>query len=345
MRIYIITGEPSGDLLGSYLLPYLKEHTVKGIGGPLMEKEGLISLFPQEDLSVMGFFEIIPHLYTIYKRFQQTIADIKLFQPDILLTIDSPGFCKRIIKKLRKEKNTIHFVHYAAPSVWAWREKRAQKWAKLVDHMLCLFPFEPAYFESYGLKATFVGHPIAEWKIPQEKKKKQLLVLPGSRKSELKKLANIFDEASKLYVEKNPDFEVIWFTRPHLKNFLLSLVPKAHVMCEEKDRIFSTSSLAIAASGTVTLELSYTNTPCVIGYKVSKLTEYIVKKLIKIPYVCILNILYGRKIVPECLQEECSPSVICDALEHLEEQPFPEVLKNKNPSLEIAKIFLENVKK
>lgn len=344
MRIYIIAGEPSGDLLGARLLPYLERHTLKGIGGDMMQRQGFHSLFSQEKISVMGIFEILPSLPCIYKCFRQTIKDIHLFKPDIILTIDSPGFCKRIIQKLRKQQFQSTFIHYVAPSVWAWRESRAKKWAELVDHMLCLFPFEPAYFEKYGLKSTFVGHPVTEWLLPKLLKDNQLIVLPGSRVREIKQHAKIFGEAARIYQEKHPHVKIVWVTRPSLKALLQKIVPWAIIDddAQKKDQLFAASSLAIAASGTVTLELSYANVPMVMGYKISWFTEKCIKHLIKIPHACLVNILHNKAIVPEFLQKQCTAENLAKGLETLKEQPFPSCLMGKTASQKVAQILLEN---
>lgn len=329
MKIYMISGEASGDLLGASLLNklYKEKIIIKGIGGPLMEKEGMQSLFPQSDLSIMGIIEVLKHIPKLHKRIKETIKDIIKFQADILLTIDSPGFNKQIIQKIKKINPSIKCIHYVAPSVYAWRESRAKKWAKLIDHMLCLFPFEPNYFIKEGLKATYVGHPISHWDLPNIPKKKQLLILPGSRKQEIKKIAPIFYQAAQLFIKQNPDFKIVWFIPLHLKKYLKSLLPNITVEHQNKEKIFAESSHAISKSGTVTLELSKANIAFIVGYKTSSTTAFLIKKMIKIPYVCLLNILYKQYMVKECLQENCTPQNLYQGLLEAKPIPFPQELK------------------
>lgn len=198
-KIYIIAGEPSGDFLGANLIKALKilNPTIhfRGIGGNLMELEGIKSLINQRDLGIIGFYEVIKKIFLIKKNIQKTLLDIEEFNPDILITIDFPGFAKEIIKRTTISKK----IHYVAPSVWAWKENRAKWWAKNIQHMLCLFDFEPKYFTKLGLDATFVGHPIMQ-KIKNKTslKKDKVLIMPGSREQEIKNHLKIFINAFNL---------------------------------------------------------------------------------------------------------------------------------------------------
>ena len=212
--IFISAGEASGDLLGANLIKALRNLddsvTIQGIAGARMQAKGVNSLFPQEDLSVMGLIEVLPKLFLIAKRFYQTVDHILQTTPEIIITIDAPAFNLRLAKKLRKKGYTGKIIHYVAPSVWAWKEKRAKKMVGYFDHVLCLFPFEPPYFEKYGLNATFVGHPLADQLELQPRPiKKTLLLLPGSRKTELKALSKIFITVAKRLQKEIPDLEVV----------------------------------------------------------------------------------------------------------------------------------------
>ncbi len=340
LKVYLITGEPSGDLLGSRLMRALKKQTdgqvdFMGVGGETMQAEGLNSLFDIKDLAVMGIFEVLPGLPKILRHMNNVIADIKEKNPDIIVTIDSYSFCARIHKKLKKAKCDIPHVHYVAPQVWAWKKGRAKTVAKFIDHMFCLLPSEPAYFTPYGMATTFVGHPVVEGGaskgngqafrknhlIPQ----KTLLVcmLPGSRRNEIGYLLPVFKEAVEKIALKYPDICVVVPTvktvakeiKADLKDWSIPYV----VVEGERDRYdaFAASDVAIAASGTVSLELAMADVPHLIAYKVNKLTGCLAKLLLKIKYVNLINILSGREIIPELLQENCTSEKIAEVVEGL----------------------------
>lgn len=328
MRIYIIAGETSGDFLGSQLMEELsKSNTISffGIGGPCMEAQGLTSLFPMRDLSLMGLVEIIKHLPRLYRRIRQTIADIEAVQPDILLTIDAPDFCHRISKKTKKKHPHIKIVHYVAPSVWAWRPGRAKVVARFLDHLFCLLPFEPAYFTKHGLPATFVGHSICSKQMREEsiihkKGTIPILVLPGSRVSEITRLWPIFYQTCQsLYVrDKNHRFFVPIFEEfKHLYTNPDQL-PITFVDQKDKDVLFTPLMRgALAASGTVSLELAHAGIPMVVAYKMSKLTGILGRFLVHTPWVCLVNILLNKSVVPELLQEKCTAHNLTQAMTHI----------------------------
>lgn len=333
-KIFIIAGESSGDFLGAQLLQSLQNHNkdlkIYGIGGQQMELYGLKSLFPMADLSVMGISEIVPNLSKILKRIKQTKEAIQELKPDVLITIDSPGFCLKIAKFAKQLG--IPVVHYVAPSVWAWRPGRAKKLAKKIkiDHLLCLLPFEPPYFTIHGLSATFVGHPVTEVQFPDDSTFRKKLsiaenailicVLPGSRKNEVRQHLQIFLKAVSRLQHK---IEVVIPTLPHLlpeitpllDSFNLSI--KIVTTSEEKWQAFMQSNIALAASGTVSLELAYAGVPQVVAYKVSKITYWLAKLLVKTRYVSLVNILNKQMVVPECLQAECTPENLTSHLEKI----------------------------
>ena len=333
-RIFIIAGEASGDFLGGQLLQSLKQQNsnieIAGIGGQHMQAQGLKSLFPMSDLSLYGLFELLPHLFNIFKRIKQTKEAIRVFRPDVLVTIDSPGFCFRIAK-YAKQLN-IPVVHYVAPSVWAWKAGRAEKLAKkvAVDHLLCLLPFEPPYFTCHGLPSTFVGHPVTEVMLPDDTNFREFLkisreatlicVLPGSRKSEIQKLLKIFLEAIS-QLPLNRRIEVVLPTLPHLVPLIETLIKDAGIpvkiitTVDEKWQAFMQSSIALAASGTVSLELAYAGVPQVIAYKVSRLTYWVAKCLVKTKYASLVNILNNAMVVPECLQNQCNAAFLSKQLD------------------------------
>lgn len=329
MKIYLIAGEPSGDLLGSRFMKAMqaKNPNVEfvGVGGESMESAGLKSLFDISDLAVMGLAEVIPSIPKILKLIKKTVQDIENQKPDVIMTIDSWSFAARVQKKIRRKKLGIPQVHYVAPQVWAWKKKRAKTMYKYVDLLLTLLPQEPKYFIPYKLEAVCVGHPVIEsqvvhgnaeafrqkFKISTDKK--IISILPGSRHNEVAALFPIFLEGAKQLLERNPQLH---FVVPTVK----TVAARVQKMCadsalpltiveNEQDRYdaFKASSAAVAASGTVALELAIANVPHIIGYKVSPLTGWLAKKFLHIQFVNLSNIILGREIIPELLQERCIP--------------------------------------
>ena len=329
MKIYLIAGEPSGDLLGSRFMKAMqaKNPNVEfvGVGGESMESAGLKSLFDISDLAVMGLAEVIPSIPKILKLIKKTVQDIENQKPDVIMTIDSWSFAARVQKKIRRKKLGIPQVHYVAPQVWAWKKKRAKTMYKYVDLLLTLLPQEPKYFIPYKLEAVCVGHPVIEsqvvhgnaeafrqkFKISTDKK--IISILPGSRHNEVAALFPIFLEGAKQLLERNPQLH---FVVPTVK----TVAARVQKMCadsalpltiveNEQDRYdaFKASSAAIAASGTVALELAIADVPHIIGYKVSPLTGWLAKKFLHIQFVNLSNIILGREIIPELLQERCIP--------------------------------------
>ena len=340
IKIYLIAGEPSGDLLGSRLMRALREKTqghihFYGLGGDTMETEGLKSLFDISELSVMGIAEVIPSIPKILKRIRQTVDNIKEINPDIVITIDSWSFSARVHKALRKSGLKIPQLHYVAPQVWAWKKKRAKTMYKYIDRLLTLLPQEPKYFTPYHLKTDFVGHPVIEsnvvhgdsgqfrlaHKIPQDKR--IITILPGSRHTEVSRLLPVYLEAASQLLQKHPDLFFVLPTVKTVSSRVKEMVKDTKlplILVEtEKERYdaFKASSAAIAASGTVALELAICNIPHIIGYIVSPLTAFLAQKLLKIQFVNLSNILLGREIIPELLQERCKAGNICQYIEHL----------------------------
>lgn len=328
MKIYIIAGEPSGDLLGSRFMKAMKAKTngnveFFGVGGDTMEQEGLKSLFDISDLAVMGLTEVIPSIPKILKHIKNTVEDIKKVNPDVVITIDSWSFSSRIHKKLRKLHLNIPQVHYVAPQVWAWKKKRAKTMYKYIDHLLTLFPYEPKYFTPYHLATDFVGHPVIEsdviradgnafrkkYNIPEDKR--IITILPGSRKNEVSRLLSEFLLAAE---DLNAAEKDLYFVIPTVKT-VSSMVKEGLkdtrlnilVVDTQEDRYgaFRASEAAIAASGTVALELAICDIPHIIAYKVAPLTGFLAKKFLHIQFVNLSNILLGREIIPELLQERC----------------------------------------
>ncbi|MCA0369905.1 MAG: lipid-A-disaccharide synthase [Proteobacteria bacterium] len=336
--IYLVAGEASGDLLGSRLMTRLltlyPEARFMGIGGTRMCAQGMKSLFPMEELSLMGLAEVLPHARRLLGRIQEVAKDIEAQKPDVLVTIDAPGFNFRLAKKVRALPKAPAMIHYTAPTVWAWRPKRAEKIAHLFDHLMTLFPFEPPYFTPHGLKTTFVGHPLVEderLKSPAfdfrqrygiDARAPLLMLLAGSRLGEITRHGPMFMKAVRLLQEKIPGLQVVCPTLPGFEQALRGLAPASlpmHFVSTEDEKYAAmwAADAALAASGTVTLELALTHTPMVVAYKVNWFTALLLGFLMKTPFVSLVNILEGREIVAERLQKRATPTLLAQDLEAL----------------------------
>ena len=332
MKVFIIAGEESGDKLGSEIIDSLRaaidvSPNFVGIGGNGMISRGLKTIFPMNELSVMGFVEIASQYRNLKKRLNQTVSSILDEKPDILLTIDAPEFCFRVAKKIKLLNKNIPIAHYVAPTVWAWRPNRAKKISKFVDHILALFPFEPRYFKDVGVKCDFVGHPIVseimadEASINKFKKEYSLteepiiLCLPGSRKSEIDRLMPVFGETLEKFSNVVPNVKIILPSTPdiyeyskkyleHMPNDIIFLTPEkfgVEKYLEFKKASFKISHLALAASGTVSLELAANQTPMVIGYDMNFLSRKIIGLMLKTDTVNLVNLITGNRSIPECI--------------------------------------------
>ncbi|MHC8493794.1 lipid-A-disaccharide synthase [Thalassospira sp. SM2505] len=335
-KIMLVAGEASGDQLGGRLMAAIKRQEPGarfiGVGGPRMEGEGLQSLFPMNEMSVMGLTEVIPHIPHLLKRIAQTADFAKSEKPDAVVTIDAPDFSFRVGKKLKGKG--IPLIHYVAPSVWAWREGRAKKIAGFLDHLLALLPFEPPYFEKEGLPTTFIGHSAVEERHDGngdrfranhglDANKRLLAVLPGSRNSEVKRLLPVFRQVIEAIARKYPDARIVVPTVSKVADTVTEemkswpLAPIVVATDQERHDAFSAADCALAASGTVSLELAISGVPHVIAYQVNAITGWIAKRLIKIDTVTIVNLVLGRKLIPEFLQENCKAKNIIPVLDAL----------------------------
>ncbi|OIQ32011.1 MAG: lipid-A-disaccharide synthase [Alphaproteobacteria bacterium MedPE-SWcel] len=343
LRVFILAGEPSGDRLGAALMRGLKTLApgvrFDGVGGAQMQAEGLISQFPMEELSVMGIAEILPKYFALKRRIQETADAVLRLKPDVMITIDSPDFSLRVAK-LVKENSTIRTVHYVAPSVWAWRPERAEKMAKVIDQVLALLPFEPPYMEAAGMDCDFVGHPVvAEAKATEAEiadfratygigEAPVLLALPGSRRSEVGRLADVFGAALIRFRADHPGHRIVVPAAAPVAALLrekcadwpdgcLLLDPtetESTIFAAHKRAAFATAELALAASGTVSLELAASATPMVIAYRFNWLTWQIMKRMALIDTVTLVNLVSDSRVVPECLGPECTADRIAAQL-------------------------------
>ena len=332
MKIFIIAGEDSGDKLGSAIMDSLIAATddslnFVGIGGIGMTSRGLRSLFPMSELSVMGFIEIASQYTKLKKRINETVFSILHEKPDILLTIDAPEFCFRVAKKIKLINKDIPIAHYVAPTVWAWRPGRAKNISNFIDHILALFPFEPPYFRDVEINCDFVGHPIVSENLADEDSitefKKEfsitdepiILCLPGSRKAEIDRLMPVFGKTLDRFSNILPDARFILPSTPdvyeyskiyleHMPKDLVFLTPEKFGLekyLQFKKASFKISCLALAASGTVSLELAANNTPMVIGYDMNFFSRNIVGLMLKTDTVNLVNLITGNRSIPECI--------------------------------------------
>lgn len=345
MKFFLIAGEPSGDHLGAALMAGLKalvpDATFLGIGGPRMAAEGLESLFPMDELSLMGIWEVLPKYRHLKRRIAETAGAVTAFAPDALITIDSPDFCLRVAAAVRERNPQQRTIHYVAPSVWAWRAGRALKMAKVIDHVLAILPFEPPYMQAAGMSCDFVGHPVATAVVagPDDAalfrarhriapEAPVVLCLPGSRKSEVGRLAACFDEALMRLRDRVPEIRVVLPTVPGVAHMVRDMArrwPTAPIVieeAEEKMAAFAAADLALAASGTVSLELAANRIPMVIGYDMAPLSRLIIGALLKTDTVTLVNLVSDTRAVPEFLGSACKPGPLAQALQDaLEDLP------------------------
>jgi len=345
MKVFMIAGEPSGDRLGAALMEGLKtlrpDVEFMGIGGVAMEEQGLTSRFPMSELSVMGIAEVAPKYFHLKRRIRETAEAVVEADPDVLITIDSPDFCLRVARIVKEDEvegqtfgHDIPIVHYVAPSVWAWRPKRAAKMARWVDHVLALLLFEPPYMQAAGMGCDFVGHPVvaepqADDAAAQAFRNTHgigdaplLLVLPGSRKGEVSRLAERFGEVIAHAKREKPDLRIVLpmaqgveeLVREVTSTWSVSpiLIPAAQQ--EDKRAAFKAADVALAASGTVSLELAAAHTPMVIAYDMNWLSRFLIGRMLKIDTVTLVNLVSETRAIPEFLGKDCTPDRITPAL-------------------------------
>lgn len=344
MKMFLIAGEPSGDKLGAALMEGLKtlDPSVEfhGIGGPLMEAQGLTSLFAMEELSIMGIWEVLPKYRALKARIRETAAAVTRIKPAALITIDSPDFCLRVAGLARADSPGLRTIHYVAPSVWAWRPGRAAKMARHIDHVLALLPFEPPYMEAAGMTCDFVGHPVvaeprataadaAEFRETYMIGPDQplALCLPGSRLGEVRRLAGRFDEALMQLRDREPGLRVVVPTVRGVAPMVRAMTarwPVAPIVVEEpadKAAAFAAADLALAASGTVSLELAANRTPMVIAYDMAPISRMIIARMLKIDTVTLVNLVSESRAIPEFIGANCLPAPIAKSLLALLEDP------------------------
>lgn len=350
MKIFLIAGELSGDKLGGALMAGLRQLrpdvAFDGVGGMLMQAQGLQSRFPMDELSVMGLAEILPKYRALKARIRQTAEAIITTRPDVLITIDSPDFCLRVARIVRAQTD-IRTVHYVAPTVWAWRPKRAQKMAAHIDHVLALFPFEPPLMQAAGMDCDFVGHPVVNEEVADDAVAKafraahgignapMVLALPGSRRGEVARLAGRFGTALGQVVKALPDARIVlpcaapvaaqvraavadWPVHPVL------LDPTQGSTAADKRAAFKAADVALAASGTVSLELAASSTPMVIAYDMSPLSRLIISRMLLVDTVTLVNLVSDTRTIPEFIGKACQPDAIAQGILDVLANPAPQ---------------------
>jgi lipid-A-disaccharide synthase len=380
-RIFLIATEESGDRLGAALMKVLRQRLgdavqFPGVGGRMMAREGLISLFPIEELSIVGFAAVVQQLPKILRLIRSTADAVTDVAPDMLVIIDSPDFTHRVARRVRARNPHVPIVDYVSPSVWAWRPGRARAMRSYVDHVLALLPFEPEeYRKLRGPPCSYVGHPLIEQLSTlrpnaEEQKRRDaeppvLLVLPGSRRSEIRHHLGVFGTALGLLQASGRDFELMLPTMPHLEPVVREGVAtwpvKPQIVVGEAERraAFRVARAALAKSGTVTLELALSGIPMVTAYRVGAIEAFILRRAIQVSSVILANLVIGSDVIPEFLQENCTPEKLAQALsEVLTESPlrrrqveaFAQLdtimsTGNKPPSVLAADIVLATMRK
>jgi len=331
--IYLVAGEASGDALGARLIAALRARrsdlSFAGVGGPLMAEQGLASLFPMQDLAVMGLLEVLPRLHQLRQRLDQTVADTVQRRPGVVVTIDSPGFAFRVLKRIAPLG--IRRVHYVAPQVWAWRERRVRHYPGLWDQLLCLLPFEPEFFARHNLPATFVGHPVLEsgadggdaarfrGRHNVDVDTTLLTVMPGSRRGEVARLLPILGAT----LRRLPNVVPVVPVAASVANAVRAGThdwPRQPVLVadlHDKHDAYAASAAALTKSGTSTLELAMAGVPMVVTYRVNPVTAAIAKRLFTVSHASLVNLLAQREVVPELIQEECTPDRLASAVRRL----------------------------
>ncbi len=326
LTIFLLAGEPSGDVLGGRLMAALRNMTegeieFRGVGGPAMESEGLKSLFPMAELSVMGVVEILPHVRKLFARMHETAAEIDALAPDAVVTIDAPAFAHGVAKRIRNRG--IPRIHYVAPQLWAWRPWRVHKFKRHFHHLLALLPFEPAWFARHGVTCDFVGHPVIETESGGETgaafrarheiaaDAPAICVLLGSRRGEVSRLAGPFREALSILKRAHPDLVAILPTVPNVADMVRTETaswPVPVVVTDDpkhKKAAIAACNTGLAASGTATLELALAGVPFVVAYRVATLTYLLARPLMRVRFANLVNLILDREVIPELLQNDC----------------------------------------
>ena len=357
-KIFILTGEPSGDKLASTVVTKLKNINPKieylSVGGANIKKLGIESIFDLKDITYLGFTSVLFNIFKIRSKINKTVEEIIRFDPDILFSVDSPDFTLRVAEKVKKINNKIKTVHYVAPQVWVWRKNRVKKIKNFIDHVLLLFDFEKKFFDEENVKNTFVGHPLIENddKVKTDfnnllsKNKKIISIFPGSRKSETSVLLPILLNFIKLMNKKNQSYSYVIHATDENRTSIVNEIKNTDldnvdVISDEniKSQILSNSIFAVSKSGTVSLQISSSNVPSIIIYKLNFINFMIFKFLVNVKFANIINIINNKEIIPELLQDECNAEEIYRSVIYFLKKP--ELIKNQ---LNACRKTLEGIK-
>ena len=339
-RIFILTGEASGDKLASTVVQKLKKLNPNidylCVGGSHLKSLGIKSIFDLKEITYMGSTSVLLNIFKIKKKINNTVEEIIKFSPDILFSIDSPDFTLRVAEKVKEINKNIQTIHYVAPQVWIWRKGRLKKFKQFVDHFLLLFDFEKKFFDKENIPNTFVGHPLLEKKIKSKielsslitEDKKIISVYAGSRNSETNVLLPILSDFIKLMNKKFNNFTFIFHATEENKD-LINIFLKKHsvnnsqVVSDDniKSQILANSIFAVAKSGTVSLEICNANIPSIIIYKINMINYLIMKSLVKVKFANIINIINNKEVIPELLQDECNAKEIYNAVIYFLKNP------------------------
>ena len=357
-KIFILTGEASGDKLASKVIGNLKKLNANieylSVGGENLKKLGIESIYDLKEITYLGFTSVILNIFKIKKKINQTVQAVENFKPDILFTVDSPDFTLRVAEQVKKNNPEIKTIHYVAPQVWVWREGRLKKIKKYIDHMLLLFNFEKSYFEKENMSHEFVGHPLLESNVESAidlnqilKKDKALIsIFAGSRKSEIDVLTPILLNFIKLMNKKYQDFTFVFHSTKEYSDVILSYIKKTNLdNCEVisdnkiKKHILQKSIFAVSKSGTVSLEICNAKIPSIILYKMGLINFLLIKMLVKTKFANIINIAAKEEIIPELLQSNCNPKNIFNFVSNFLDNP-----KKMEEQLTKIKIILKTFK-
>ena len=354
-KVFILTGEPSGDKLASTVISKLmqQEPNVEylSVGGAHIKKLGIQSIFDLKEITYLGFTSVLFNIFKIRNRINKTVDEIIKFNPDILFSVDSPDFTLRVAERVKKINNNIKTIHYVAPQVWVWRKNRVKKIKKFIDHVLLLFNFEKKYFDQENIKTSFVGHPLIEKNknvktVLNElisRDKKIISIFPGSRKSETNVLLPILFDFIKLMNNKNNIYSFVFHATEENKDFITNEMNNTglnnvDVISDEniKSQILSNSIFAVSKSGTVSLQISTANVPSIIIYKLSYINFMIFKLLVNVKFANIINIINDREVIPELLQKECNAEEIFNTVIYFLKNPdlIKKQLNDCNKTLE-----------
>ena len=357
-KIFIVTGEPSGDKLAATVISKLKIANPNieylSVGGINLKNLGIETIFDFKEITYLGFTSVFFNILKIKNKIDKTVDEIIKFDPDILFSVDSPDFTLRVAEKVKKINNKIKTIHYVAPQVWIWRKNRVKKIKKFIDHMLLLFKFEKKYFDDENIKNTFVGHPLIEEKKNSKtvldnlisKDKKIISIFPGSRKSETNVLLPILIDFIKLMNDNNRTYMFVFHATDENKHFIKDKVNKSKIknidiISDEtiKSQTLSNSIFAVSKSGTVSLQICNANIPSIIIYKLGLINFMIFKLLVNVKFANIINIINNKEVIPELLQNECNPNEIYNSVKYL--LNHPEQIKSQ---LNTVKETLNNIK-